>query len=393
MSVSVAHLTKALRGALSGDIGCGGARTRRWPLPRPLQPDGGSNGPLGASRPPLPDRSHGAAGSFDATAPIDGIERYYAWHRVPGFPVVAALGLSKDEALVPVRSTIRDSRIRSGLGSLALLGAALLISHLWRRHARQEKSSRRCRRRLEKLVGHFPGMAYQFLLRADGSTSMPYCSPGVRELYGAGPEGLQDSAMSIFERVHADDLDRLRDSIRTSAAQLEPWRCEFRVRGAGDRLRAGCSAKPTPSARPRATPSGTAMCTTSRTGRWPRKASRERGAPPPGGRRGPRRPVVVGPRPRPHRARRAHPRHARSTGPGFGDELRGIPRTASSRRSPTPGQRASDRSEHGSRPSRGGRFPAGNRFRALDLGSTRGSVVEADAQGRPTAPRGHLLPP
>ena len=56
-------------------------------------------------------------------------------------------------------------------------------------------------------------MAYQFLLRADGSTSMPYCSPGVREFYGVGPEGLQDSAMSIFERVHADFFNRFQQAI------------------------------------------------------------------------------------------------------------------------------------------------------------------------------------
>src|SRR5690606_4467954 len=91
--------------------------------------------------------------------------------------------------------------------------------------------------RLEKLLGHFPGMAYQYLLRADGSTSMPYCSPGVRELYGVELNGLQDSAMSLFERIHADDLDRLRTSIQASAARLEPCRCEFRVRGEDGRLR------------------------------------------------------------------------------------------------------------------------------------------------------------
>lgn len=237
MSVSVAHLTKALQELYPGisDVAALVLDDGRF-LAHSSRTEEAMGRSVPADRPYLIDRER-QQGSFDATAPIDGVERYYAWHRVPGFPVVAALGLSKDEALVPVRSTIRDSRIRSGLGSLVLLGAALLISQLWRRHARQEEELERAGERLEKLVGHFPGMAYQFLLRADGTTCMPYCSPGVRELYGVGPEGLQDSAMSIFERVHADDLDRLRDSIRTSAAQLEPWRCEFRVRGAGDRLR------------------------------------------------------------------------------------------------------------------------------------------------------------
>jgi diguanylate cyclase (GGDEF)-like protein/PAS domain S-box-containing protein len=113
----------------------------------------------------------------------------------------------------------------------------LLLSLLWRRHARQGEELAGARERLEKLVGHFPGMAYQFLLRADGSTAMPYCGPGVRELYGLGPEALRDSATRMFERIHADDLERLHASIHASATALAPWRCEFRVRGAGGRLR------------------------------------------------------------------------------------------------------------------------------------------------------------
>lgn len=237
MSVSVAHLTKALQELYPGtsDVAALVRHDGRF-LAHSSRTEEAMGNSVPPDRPYLIDRES-QRGNFDATAPIDGVERYYAWHRVPGFPVVAALGLSKDVALAPVRDTIRDGRMRSGLGSLLLLAAAMLISQLWRRHARQGEELKRAGERLEKLVGHFPGMAYQFLLRADGSASMPYCSPGVRELYGVGPEGLQHSAMSIFERVHADDLERLRESIKTSAAQLEPWRCEFRVRGAGDRLR------------------------------------------------------------------------------------------------------------------------------------------------------------
>ena len=237
MSVSVAHLTKALQELYpeTSDVAALVRHDGRF-LAHSSRTEEAMGNSVPPDRPYLIDRES-QRGNFDATAPIDGVERYYAWHRVPGFPVVAALGLSKDVALAPVRDTIRDGRMRSGLGTVLLLAAAMLISQLWRRHARQGEELERAGERLEKLVGHFPGMAYQFLLRADGSASMPYCSPGVRELYGVGPEGLQDSATSIFERVHPDDLDRLRESIQTSAAQLAPWRCEFRVRGAGDRLR------------------------------------------------------------------------------------------------------------------------------------------------------------
>jgi diguanylate cyclase (GGDEF)-like protein/PAS domain S-box-containing protein len=237
LSVSVAHLTKALKelypgtsdvAALLLDDGRFLAHSSRTEeaIGRSVSPD----------RPYLVDRVS-QQGTHDATAALDGVERFYGWHRVPGFPVVAALGLSKAEALAPVYSAVRGSRTRSGFGSLLLIAAALLIGQLWRRHARQAEELTRAGERLEKLVAHFPGMAYQFVLRADGSSCLPYCSPGVRALFGIGPEGLEDSSQSLFERVHADDLDRLRESIRNSAAQLAPWHCEFRVRYEPGRLR------------------------------------------------------------------------------------------------------------------------------------------------------------
>ena len=237
MSVSVDHLTRALKELYPGPTNVAALvlNDGRF-LAHSSQTERAMGHSVPPDRPYLLDRT-ALQGNFDATAPLDGVERFYAWHRVPRFPVVAALGLSKAEALAPVLGAIRESRLRSGLSSLLLLAAAALISQLWRRHAHQGEELERAGERLEKLVGHFPGMAYQFLLRAHGSASMPYCSPGVRELYGVGPEGLKDSATNIFERVHADDLDRLRESIRTSAADLAPWRCEFRVRGARDRLR------------------------------------------------------------------------------------------------------------------------------------------------------------
>jgi len=237
LSVSLAHITRALKELYpeASNVAALLFEDGRY-LAHSSRADQALGRSVPADRPYLVDRVS-QQGNFDATAPLDGVERYYAWHRVAGFPLIAALGLSKQETLAPVLGTIRDSRIRSALVSLLLLAAALLMTRLRLRHARQGEELARTRERLEKLLARFPGMAYQFVLRADGSSCMPYCSPGVRVLFGVGPEGLADSSLSLFERVHPDDLDRLRAGIRASAAELAPWRCEFRVRSEPGRIR------------------------------------------------------------------------------------------------------------------------------------------------------------
>ncbi|RWU18012.1 GGDEF domain-containing protein [Pseudomonas alkylphenolica] len=84
-------------------------------------------------------------------------------------------------------------------------------------------------RLLEKLSAEVPGGIYQFLLRADGSSCFSYASEGLRDVYEIDPNLLRQDATAVFERIHPDDLERVRASIRHSADQLTPWREEYRV--------------------------------------------------------------------------------------------------------------------------------------------------------------------
>jgi len=100
-----------------------------------------------------------------------------------------------------------------------------------------EMRQRELARRLEKIAAQVPGMVFQLLLRADGSASIPYASPGVFELYGVLPEQLANDASPILQATHPEDRDLLIDSIHDSAEKLEPWICEYRVPDAGGMLR------------------------------------------------------------------------------------------------------------------------------------------------------------
>ncbi|PXX75759.1 diguanylate cyclase with PAS/PAC sensor [Pseudomonas sp. LAMO17WK12:I10] len=84
-------------------------------------------------------------------------------------------------------------------------------------------------RLLKKLSAHVPGAIYQFQVDAEGHSSFSYVSDGIRDIYEIDPQQLQRDANPVFERIHPDDVARVRGSIWTSAKKLSPWREEYRV--------------------------------------------------------------------------------------------------------------------------------------------------------------------
>ncbi|MFJ4344050.1 diguanylate cyclase [Pseudomonas sp. NPDC089401] len=84
-------------------------------------------------------------------------------------------------------------------------------------------------RLLEKLSAEVPGGIYQYRLDADGHSCFPYASQGLFDIYEVDLQVLREDATAVFERIHPDDLERVRRSVRYSAEHLTPWREEYRV--------------------------------------------------------------------------------------------------------------------------------------------------------------------
>ncbi len=84
--------------------------------------------------------------------------------------------------------------------------------------------------RLQKIAGQLPGVVFQFRLRADGSSCLPYASRVLRDIYRIDPEEVKDDAAKVFAVVHPADLDGHLASIQTSARDLSPWHHEYRLR-------------------------------------------------------------------------------------------------------------------------------------------------------------------
>lgn len=83
--------------------------------------------------------------------------------------------------------------------------------------------------RLEKMAATIPGVIYQFEMQPDGVTSFPYASAGIERIYGVTPDQVRQDASVVFDRIHPDDLQQVRDTIGASRASGGDWNCEYRV--------------------------------------------------------------------------------------------------------------------------------------------------------------------
>jgi len=83
--------------------------------------------------------------------------------------------------------------------------------------------------RLRKISSRLPGVIYQFRMRPDGSSCMPYASERLFQLFGVRPEQVIHDASPVFARIHPDDLDGLVTAIKQSAAELGPFKCDIRL--------------------------------------------------------------------------------------------------------------------------------------------------------------------
>ena len=96
---------------------------------------------------------------------------------------------------------------------------------------RAEAQVQQATERLGKIAGHVPGALFQYQRQADGSARFPYISERCTALLGVTPEDLARDAAALLRRVDPAAREAVLRSIVQSAATLQPWRCEFDLRG------------------------------------------------------------------------------------------------------------------------------------------------------------------
>ena len=168
---------------------------------------------------------------------IDGISRIYSYRRNAKYQFLISDGLDTDIALATWR---QQAWIAFGL--LLVFSAAVLTVVLVRRKAWIQNEKAAAEREqlesehqtalnlLQKVANSAPGMVYQYLQRADGSSCFPFVSDAIASIYRVTPDEAREDASKVFVNIHPEDYDAVVASIQTSARDLTPWHPEYRVK-------------------------------------------------------------------------------------------------------------------------------------------------------------------
>jgi two-component system, cell cycle sensor histidine kinase and response regulator CckA len=97
----------------------------------------------------------------------------------------------------------------------------------------RERTAAALREQLASIAATVPGVIHSFRVSPDGSSSMPYASAALEQIYGLRPAEVADDGAPLFDLIHPEDVDAVRLSIAESARALSPWHSEFRVNHPG----------------------------------------------------------------------------------------------------------------------------------------------------------------
>ncbi len=150
-----------------------------------------------------------------------------------------ALKLGDRPFLVEVKHKRKDGSLYPGevSGCKIVYQGGEYILALSRDISERKKAEEALRQKdamLARLASQVPGMLYQFMMKPDGSYSVPYSSRAVQDMFGCSPEDVQDDFEPIFEAIHPDDRDEILRTIDESKRNLSQWKCEYRVQLPGE---------------------------------------------------------------------------------------------------------------------------------------------------------------
>lgn len=111
------------------------------------------------------------------------------------------------------------------LGEQALLRVSQELQH----SAQLERQARDAQALLHNFSQNVPGVIFQWELRPDGQTCVPYVSDGLAEMMELTAADVRTDAAPLFKRTHPQDLPGLIASMQASAQHMTLWRHEFRV--------------------------------------------------------------------------------------------------------------------------------------------------------------------
>jgi len=94
---------------------------------------------------------------------------------------------------------------------------------------RAEAEVRGIQQQLTTMAANIPGSVYRAVLHPDGTMSMPYVSPGVREVTGIEAEEVMARPELLTEIIHPDDKTSFDSSLAASSRNLEHCDRQYRI--------------------------------------------------------------------------------------------------------------------------------------------------------------------
>ena len=146
-----------------------------------------------------------------------------------------AVGFSTGERLFGNVAIIatggRPLRDRGLIEAFAQLAAVALRSR------QAHDALRRVEARHARVAANLPGVTFQFVGRRDGSMGFTFVSRRARDFSGVEAGEFERDAGRMFDFVHPDDRDSLRESIADAVARGAPWSWSGRICPAGGEVR------------------------------------------------------------------------------------------------------------------------------------------------------------
>ncbi|MBE9096264.1 EAL domain-containing protein [Tychonema sp. LEGE 07203] len=94
---------------------------------------------------------------------------------------------------------------------------------------RAEAEVRGIQQQLATMAANIPGSVYRAALHSDGTMSVPYISPGVRELTGFDPQEIMARPEVLTEIIHPEDKTSFDSSVAASSDSLQPCDRQYRI--------------------------------------------------------------------------------------------------------------------------------------------------------------------
>lgn len=89
---------------------------------------------------------------------------------------------------------------------------------------------------LDRFADLLPGFLYQLERSPAGVFRYRYVSSGMQRILGVSPAEALADADGVLAMIHPDDIDRVIEESMQTAAELRPWRSEFRMQARDGRL-------------------------------------------------------------------------------------------------------------------------------------------------------------